>query len=69
MGTRADINREIAENLARFHLLDAMNEPTATLPTASSACSKLRSLFLQSGGSCYWMNRPQAFPKVKGTIS
>ena len=32
MGTRADLNEEIAENLARFHLLDVMNEPTATLP-------------------------------------
>ena len=32
MGTRPDINEEIAENLARFHLLDVMNEPTATLP-------------------------------------
>ena len=32
MGTRADINLEIAENLARFDLLDVMNEPTAMLP-------------------------------------
>ncbi|MBS0529748.1 MAG: ABC transporter ATP-binding protein [Proteobacteria bacterium] len=32
MGTRADVNDEIAKNLARFHLLDVMNEPTATLP-------------------------------------
>lgn len=32
MGTRADVNQEIAETLARFHLLDVMNEPTATLP-------------------------------------
>jgi len=32
MGTRADINAEIGENLARFHLLDVMNEPTTTLP-------------------------------------
>src|SRR6202021_957423 len=32
MGTRADVNDEIAENLARFHLLDVMNERTATLP-------------------------------------
>jgi branched-chain amino acid transport system ATP-binding protein len=32
MGTRADVNAEIAENLARFHLLDVMNERTATLP-------------------------------------
>ncbi|MGP9813701.1 ABC transporter ATP-binding protein [Rhodopseudomonas sp. NSM] len=32
MGTRADINGEIAENLARFHLLDVMNEPTGRLP-------------------------------------
>ncbi|MBC7583163.1 MAG: ABC transporter ATP-binding protein [Tardiphaga sp.] len=32
MGTRADVNDEIAENLSRFHLLDVMNEPTATLP-------------------------------------
>jgi ABC-type branched-subunit amino acid transport system ATPase component len=31
MGTRDDVNAEIAENLARFHLLDVMNEPTATL--------------------------------------
>jgi branched-chain amino acid transport system ATP-binding protein len=32
MGTRDDVNAEIAGNLARFHLLDVMNEPTATLP-------------------------------------
>lgn len=31
MGTRADINGKTAKNLARFHLLDVMNEPTATL--------------------------------------
>jgi branched-chain amino acid transport system ATP-binding protein len=32
MGTRDDVNGEITENLARFHLLDAMHEPTAALP-------------------------------------
>ncbi|HEX9586463.1 MAG TPA: ABC transporter ATP-binding protein [Bradyrhizobium sp.] len=32
MGTRDDVNAEIAENLARFRLLEVMNEPTATLP-------------------------------------
>jgi branched-chain amino acid transport system ATP-binding protein len=32
MGTRDDVNGEIAENLARFRLLDVMNELTATLP-------------------------------------
>ena len=32
MGTRSDVNAEIAENLARFRLTDVMNEPTATLP-------------------------------------
>jgi branched-chain amino acid transport system ATP-binding protein len=32
MGTRADINDEIAENLDRFHLLEVMNEPTGQLP-------------------------------------
>jgi branched-chain amino acid transport system ATP-binding protein len=32
MGTRDDVNAEIAENLDRFHLADVMNEPTATLP-------------------------------------
>ena len=32
MGTRDDVNAEIAENLARFHLLDVMNELTVTLP-------------------------------------
>src|ERR1700742_4908057 len=32
MGMRDDVNAEISENLARFHLLDVMNEPTATLP-------------------------------------
>jgi branched-chain amino acid transport system ATP-binding protein len=32
MGTRTDINGEIAENLERFKLLDVMNEPTGTLP-------------------------------------
>ena len=32
MGTHEDVNTEISENLSRFHLLDVMNEPTATLP-------------------------------------
>jgi len=32
MGTRDDVNAEIAENLQRFHLTDVMNEATATLP-------------------------------------
>jgi branched-chain amino acid transport system ATP-binding protein len=32
MGTRDEVNAEIAENLARFHLLDVMNDLTATLP-------------------------------------
>jgi branched-chain amino acid transport system ATP-binding protein len=32
LGSRGDVNAEIAENLARFHLLDVMNETTATLP-------------------------------------
>ncbi|RYX88383.1 MAG: ABC transporter ATP-binding protein [Bradyrhizobiaceae bacterium] len=32
MGSRRDVNDEIAENLARFHLLDVMNERTAMLP-------------------------------------
>jgi len=32
MGSRDDVNAEIAENLARFRLLDVMNELTATLP-------------------------------------
>ena len=32
MGTRDDVNGEITENLARFHLLDVMNQPTAALP-------------------------------------
>jgi ABC-type branched-subunit amino acid transport system ATPase component len=32
MGTRGDVNAEIAENLGRFQLLDVMNEPTGTLP-------------------------------------
>jgi ABC-type branched-subunit amino acid transport system ATPase component len=32
MGTRDDVNAEIAENLDRFHLTDVMDEATATLP-------------------------------------
>jgi ABC-type branched-subunit amino acid transport system ATPase component len=32
MGVRTDVNAEIAGHLARFHLLDVMNEPTARLP-------------------------------------
>jgi branched-chain amino acid transport system ATP-binding protein len=32
MGTREEVNAEIADNLSRFHLLDVMNEATATLP-------------------------------------
>ena len=31
-GTRPRVNELIAESLDRFHLLDVMNEPTATLP-------------------------------------
>lgn len=31
MGTRDDVNAEMADILTRFHLLDVMNEPTATL--------------------------------------
>jgi branched-chain amino acid transport system ATP-binding protein len=32
MGTRGDVNEELFDILSRFHLLDVMNEPTATLP-------------------------------------
>ncbi|MGX1232655.1 ABC-type branched-subunit amino acid transport system ATPase component [Bradyrhizobium japonicum] len=32
MGTRSDVNGEIADLLRRFHLLDVMNEETVTLP-------------------------------------
>ena len=32
MGTRSDVNDEIADLLTRFHLLDVMNEQTVTLP-------------------------------------
>ncbi|MDH2382166.1 ABC transporter ATP-binding protein [Bradyrhizobium sp. CER78] len=32
MGTRSDVNSEIAEILSRFHLLDVMTEVTSTLP-------------------------------------
>jgi branched-chain amino acid transport system ATP-binding protein len=32
IGSRADVNAEIEQNLARFHLLDVMNERTAILP-------------------------------------
>ncbi|WP_375775684.1 ABC transporter ATP-binding protein [Bradyrhizobium sp. ma5] len=32
MGTRSDVNTEIAEILSRFHLLDVMTELTSTLP-------------------------------------
>ncbi len=32
MGTRSDVNEELADILSRFHLLDVMNELTATLP-------------------------------------
>ncbi|PAY04442.1 MULTISPECIES: ABC transporter ATP-binding protein [Bradyrhizobium] len=32
MGTRSDVNAEIAEILSRFHLLDVMTELTSTLP-------------------------------------
>src|ERR1700716_258957 len=32
MGTRSDVNQEIAKTLGRFHLLDVMNDLTATLP-------------------------------------
>ncbi len=32
LGSRVDVNVEIAAALEQFHLLDVMNEPTATLP-------------------------------------
>jgi branched-chain amino acid transport system ATP-binding protein len=32
MGTREQVNTEIADNLSRFNLLDVMNDLTATLP-------------------------------------
>jgi ABC-type branched-subunit amino acid transport system ATPase component len=32
MGSREDVNAEITETLARFHLLEVMDEPTAKLP-------------------------------------
>jgi branched-chain amino acid transport system ATP-binding protein len=32
MGTRSDVNEEIADILSRFHLRDVMNDLTATLP-------------------------------------
>ena len=32
MGTREEVNAEIADNLSRFHLLDVMNDLTAALP-------------------------------------
>src|SRR6266568_5793301 len=32
IGTQADVNAEIEQNLDRFRLLDVMNEETATLP-------------------------------------
>ena len=32
MGTRDEVNTEIADNLSRFHLLDVMNDLTAALP-------------------------------------
>jgi ABC-type branched-subunit amino acid transport system ATPase component len=64
MGTRDDVNAEIAENLARFHLLDVMNEPTA-----SSACSRSRSPSRPNRGCCCSMNRPPASPKASATIS
>jgi branched-chain amino acid transport system ATP-binding protein len=32
MGTRDDVNAEIAGTLGRFRLLDVMNDPTSTLP-------------------------------------
>jgi hypothetical protein len=65
---RADINGEIAQNLARFHL-PTMNEPTATLPYGSSGFSRSRSLFQRNRASCCWMSRPRAFPKASGAIS
>ena len=32
MGTRSDVNEEIADILSRFHLVDVMNDATAMLP-------------------------------------
>jgi ABC-type branched-chain amino acid transport systems, ATPase component len=63
MGTRSDVNREIAETLSRFHLLDVMNELTATCPTASSACSRSRSQLRPGRACCCWTNRAAGVPE------
>lgn len=54
MGSRRDVNEEIAGILKQFHLVDVMNEPTSTLPygkqrlleIATAIASKPRMLLL-----------------------
>ena len=67
MGTRADINGEIADNLARFHLLDVMNEPTGTLPYGKQRLLEIALAIRPSRACCCWMNRLPAFQKANGT--
>ena len=67
MGTRPDVNEEIAETLARFHLLDVMNELTRRCPTASSACSRSRWRSRRSRACCCWTSPPPACPRASAT--
>jgi branched-chain amino acid transport system ATP-binding protein len=46
MGTRDDVNGEIAENLARFHLLEVMNELQRLLEIAIAIAARPRVLLL-----------------------
>jgi branched-chain amino acid transport system ATP-binding protein len=61
MGTRDDVNREIAETLSRFHLLDVMNE-------RSSGCSRSQSRSRPNHACCCSMNPPRVCPRASATI-
>ena len=67
MGTRSDVNGEIADLLKHFHLLDVMNEQTVTLPTASSACSRLPLRSPRSRACFCSTSPPPAFRRASAT--
>src|ERR1700721_2251969 len=52
LGPGNDVNAEITENLKRFHLLDVMNELTATLPYGKQRLLELRAPYPPTPGVC-----------------
>ena len=70
MGTRDDVNAEIAETLSRFHLLDVMNELDRDAALRQAArCSRSRSPLRPSRACCCSTSPRPACPKASATIS